>query len=205
MSTTSKRPPAASTLDEVLAPFHVAALDAMADTVVALTPDRRIVYVNPAWIAFGVANGGLQSADGEAVGRDLLLDTPLTLWPFYDRLLAAASATGEVRVHDYECSSPARHRTFRMLVHPCPSGALVIVHSLLRETPHDGDGYPPLDSLYRGADDMIVQCANCRRIRRPMTGTDASAQWDWVPAYVAQMPPRTSHALCVLCVQFYYS
>jgi hypothetical protein len=190
----------------VIAPFDIASLERMPATVVGLWPDRRIAYLNPAWQAFGRANGTRSSAEGGALGDVLLLATPLVLRPFYEELFAEATATGEAREHDYECSSPEQRRTFRMRVHPCASGALVIVHSLLRETPHAGDASPPLERLYRDAEGLIVQCSNCRRVRRARRNATESARatWDWVPEYVAHMPPQTSHAICTLCVQFYY-
>jgi hypothetical protein len=190
----------------LIAPFDIASLERMPATVVVLSPDGRIAYLNPAWHAFGVANGTRSSGAGGAIGDALLLATPPVLRPFYDELFADATATGEVREHDYECSSPEECRTFRMRVHPCASGVLVIVHSLLREAPHVGAAWPPLERLYRDEHGFVVQCANCRRVRRATRSVTepASATWDWVPEYVAHMPPQTSHAICMLCVQFYY-
>lgn len=198
--------PLADGFSSLIAPFEIALLERMPAPVVGLSPDGRIAHLNPAWHAFGVANGARSSGAGGDIGDALLHSTPPVLRPFYEELFADAIATGKVREHDYECSSPEQRRTFRMRVHPCASGALVIVHSLLREAPHAGNACPPLERLYRDARGLVVQCANCRRVRRatrPST-EPASATWDWVPEYVAHMPARTSHAICMLCAQFYY-
>jgi hypothetical protein len=91
-----------------------------------------------------------------------------------------------------------------MRIHPCPSGVLVITHSLVREIPHIEGAHEPLEALYRDADGMIVQCANCRRARRFAATTDRPATWDWVPEWVAHVPRATSHGLCLSCFQFHY-
>jgi hypothetical protein len=115
-----------------------------------------------------------------------------------------ARASGEVVEHDYECSSPTQRRVFRMRIHPCPSGGFVVVHSLLREAPPGDVACPPLDALYRDARGLVVQCANCRRVRQVAAQATPGAAWDWVPEYVARMPPQTSHAICRPCADFYY-
>lgn len=189
----------------LIAPFDISTLDAMSATAVGLWPDGRIAYLNPAWLRFGATNGAPSSAGTGGLGIDLRLAAPPVLQPFYAQLFAKAIATGEVQGHDYECSSPDVHRTFRMAVYPCATGALVIVHSLLREAPHADQAMPPLERLYRNEHGLIVQCSNCRRIRRPGADEEGRTTWDWVPAYVAQMPPKTSHGICPLCAQFYYS
>lgn len=161
--------------------------------------------MNPAWLAFAASNGAPEIAEHGSLGTDPLLVVPGVIRPFYDELFSRAFATGEVAEHDYECSSPETRRVFHMRIHPCPSGVLVITHSLVRESPHVARAYEPFETLYRDARGMIVQCANCRRIRRAAPATDSTATWDWVPSYVAQIPQRTSHGLCLACFDFYYS
>jgi hypothetical protein len=177
----------------------------MSAPAVGVWPDHRIAYLNPAWLRLGAANGAPSSAGTGALGVDLRLAAPPALRPFYTQLFAKATATREVQGHDYECSSPDLHRTFHMAVYPCATGALVIVHSLLREVPHPGRAMPPLEGLYRNERGVIVQCSNCRRIRRPGAEEEGRATWDWVPEYVAQMPRMTSHGICALCSEYYYS
>ena len=186
-------------------PFDLAVLDSIPATICGTWPDLRIAYVNPAWLAFAASNGAPELAQHGGLGTDLLRVVPTVTRPFYDEMFRRALATGEVTEHDYECSSPEMRRVFHMRVHPCPSGALVITHSLVRESPHLAEASEPLEALYRDAHGMIVQCVNCRRIRRSTSGTDSTATWDWVPEYIAHIPPRTSHGLCFPCFQFHYS
>lgn len=185
-------------------PFDLAVLDSMPAMICGAWPDLRLAYVNRAWLAFAASNGAPQLAEHGGLGTDLLLVLPTVLRPFYEEMFRRARATGEVSEHDYECSSPEKRRVFHMRVHPCSSGALVITHSLVREALHLAEACEPLEALYRDAQGMIVQCANCRRIRGAAADTDSTATWDWVPEYVAQIPPRTSHGLCFPCFQFHY-
>ncbi len=188
----------------LIAPFETAALDLLPATVCAVTPELRIAYVNPAWRAFGLSNGvaALEAID---VGVDVLAVTPEVLRPYYAELFARARQTRTPLEHDYECSSPELHRVFRMRVHPCSSGALVIVHSLLRQEAHPQAPASALADAYRDDRRIVVQCSNCRRVRRPDAHDAATAAWDWVPAFVEHIPPGTSHGICAVCAQYYYS
>jgi hypothetical protein len=179
-------------------------MDQMPAMVCALWPDLSVGYVNPAWNAFGRANGGSATGERSGLGASVLDVVPVALRPFYARLFARALETNAPVDHDYECSSPTRRRTFRMRVHPTVAGAMVVVHSLLREEAH-GDPHAAVEREYRSASGMIEQCAHCRRIRRATSPDTASADWDWVPAYVAKMPPRTSHGVCAVCLDYFYS
>jgi hypothetical protein len=87
-----------------------------------------------------------------------------------------------------------------MCVHPVRSApALLVVCSLRLEKPHDAQPGDPAQFRYRNQDRFIVMCSNCRRTRRP--GSDT---WDWVPDFVAHLPPLVSHGLCKLCLEYYY-
>lgn len=189
----------------LVVPFDVTVLDELPATVCAVSSDLRIAYVNPAWVTFGLANGAKSAEASCYLGSEVQLAVPDVLRPFYDSMYARALEQMEPVEHDYECSSPTQYRLFRMRIHPCRSGACVIVHSLRRETAHTAHASPPLEQLYRDERGFIVQCANCRRVHRPRTGDGTTAEWDWVPDYVAFMPPRTSHGICALCDAFYYS
>ncbi|MDB4946965.1 MAG: hypothetical protein JWP97_6499 [Labilithrix sp.] len=188
-------------LANLIAPFTRETLERMTATVCVVSADLRIAYVNPAWISFALANGASAALDGCGLDASILSVVPDSLRPFHEALLAQAARTGAVVEHDYECSSPSTRRIFRMAIHPCASGALVVVHSLTQETGH-GDGSSPDDATYRDTRGLILQCANCRRVLRPLAGSDP--QWDWVSAYVQRLPPRTSHGLCEPCSEFYY-
>jgi hypothetical protein len=186
----------------LIAPFRRETLERSTANVCGLWPDLRIAYVNPAWLAFGLANGAGADASA-ALDTSILSVVPGALRAHYEGMFARAQHTNAVVEHDYECSSPTVRRTFRMAVHPCASGALVVVHSLTRETPHLEPASPPGDALYRDARGLILQCSNCRRVRRSLE-PNVPESWDWVPDYVARVPARTSHGLCELCCDFYY-
>lgn len=189
---------------DLLAPFSASTLELLPAPACAVLPDLSIAYVNPAWTAFGLSNG-LTSPSTIAPGASVLAVTPASLRPFYARLFERARQTRDPVDHDYECSSPELHRVFRMRIHPCASGAFLIVHSLLRQEDHEPSATSSLEDAYRDARTIIVQCSNCRRVRRPGAVDEDTAEWDWVPAFVRRIPPQTSHGICGVCVQFYYS
>jgi len=45
---------------------------------------------------------------------------------------------------------------------------------------------------------LVVQCASCRHVRR--AGSEA---WDFVPQWIAQPWPNTSHGLCESCLPYW--
>ena len=202
----------------LVAPLEIEVLERMPASVCGLWPDLQIGYVNPAWVAFAHANGAPEVDWRSHLGTSMLDAVPATLRAFYESLFGRATATGVPVEHDYDCSNASHHRRYRMAIHACAGGARVVVHSLVHEKPHDVGAsvthltHEALDATYRDERGMISQCSNCRRIRRPSSclpqaqgaveGT--SPEWDWVPAYVERLPPRTSHAICEVCADFYY-
>lgn len=185
------------------APFVLQTLDSSVDAVCGVSPELTIEYVNHAWTAFMTSNGAAP-VETCGVGANLLAVTPSILRPFYQAIFRRATETAEPVEHDYECSSPDEFRVYRMRVHPCRSGAFVVVHSLIRSAQHTAEGCKPIEQLYRNDRNVIVQCSNCRRVRR-VAETVEKAAWDWVPAFVARMPTMTSHGICSICSDFYYA
>ena len=182
------------------APFVMETLEDSVDSICGVSADLRIEYVNAAWTAFMLTNGAVSPA-ACGVGANLLLVTPEVLRPFYENLFRRAAETFEPVEHDYECSSPLEFRVFRMRIHPCRSGSFVVVHALTRSAPHEADAAVGLEVQYTNDSDMIVQCSNCRRVRR---ASDATGAWDWGPEFVARMPAHTSHGICAICTDFYF-
>jgi MoaA/NifB/PqqE/SkfB family radical SAM enzyme len=73
----------------------------------------------------------------------------------------------------------------------------------LRETPArsvrpviDGDASP-----YRNPDGTVVQCAVCRRTRRP--GFSARPAWEFVPSLIRSRPAGLAFAFCEGCEGHY--
>jgi len=184
----------------MLAPFDAVTLDEDPSSICALTTELRISYVNRAWFRFATDNDA-SWADGDwGIGTLITNAIPAILRPFYDELFRVALERREIVEHDYECSTPTLRRYFRMRILPCESGALLCVHSPLRESSHVAPGNPALESRYRDGEGLILQCSNCRRVRC----VTEPVQWEWVPAYVAEPMPDTSHGLCAVCTDYYY-
>lgn len=128
------------------------------------------------------------------------------LRPFYEKLFSLApdadSALQPVS-HVYECSSPTTFRQFAMKVYALANGkGFVVINTLVDSRPHDNRTRVPQlpdRSLYETSDGMIVQCAHCRLVRR----ADQS-RWDWVPAWIEQVPSDTSHGVCEVCLEYYF-
>jgi hypothetical protein len=188
-----------------LAPFDVAALDAERATVCGLSEDLVILYVNPAWHRYARDNGASWREGEWSVGAQLMDAVPDVLRPFYRGLFARARAAPGPVEHEYDCSSPETLRRCRMRVYPCPSGALVVVHSMLPEVAREaGDetGADEVEADYRDDNGLIALCSHCRRVRRARTADEPV--WDWVPSFARHPPQGVSHSLCRTCVRYYY-
>jgi hypothetical protein len=193
--------PTDSELIALLAPFVREALDRDTSMICALTEEDRIAYVNPAWKRFGHENGGAR--DGTWGVGTLLRDVvPPVLRPFYDSLFATVRSTNAHAEYSYDCSSPTSPRLFHTRIFPTQRGGLLIVHSPSLEAAPSEPAKPAIEGLYRDANELVTQCANCRRMRRVGVSPE---QWDWVPEYAERMLPNTSHGLCAVCFAYYYA
>jgi hypothetical protein len=195
-------------LDALLHPFTTETLEQCADAVYAFDREGHLLYVNQAWGAFATANDGEPGISAHwDVGTDVFSAVPAPLQPFYRRLLAEAQHAGRdaaspVR-HAYECSSPSLYRRFQMTVYPLTGDrGFLVVNALLVEHPHDPEDRAPFPAsdAYRDAAGIVHQCCHCRRT----SNLAHPGRWDWVPAWVERLPPRTSHTLCEPCFAFYY-
>jgi len=192
----------------LLEPGTLDALETRRDTAYGLWPDLTLAYMNPAWFKFAEFNGGGESlADRWRVGRSTLDAVPKPLQAWYRSFLAEASTPGlKPAFHEYECSSPDVYRRYVMTVYPKHLGdlaGLLIIHSLRVEVAHPLTGRaaePPDMRAYVDRNGLIHQCMHCRRIR---TTADPSL-WHWVPDWVRQPMPQTSHDLCRICMHHYY-
>ena len=193
----------------LLAPhFRLDELDRHPATVFGLWPDARLAYFNEAWCAFAAANGGEPSVrHAWGLGARYLDAIAEPLRPFYADLLARTPDPGTSPhpvSHEYECSSATVFRKFSMQTYALADRAgFIVVNSLVVEAQHDPLVRPPQPAVlerYLDGRGVLVQCMHCRRVQR---GAKAVI-WDWVPDWVEQSPPRTSHGICPICFDYYY-
>ncbi len=167
-----------------------------------LDSDLRFVYCNPAWDKFAVENGGPQLAGGRVIGAELFSCVPPVLRVFYSGIFAQVRRSALVWRHVYECSSPERYRTFRMLIHVLASHWLLVTNSLVVERAHSHpvEADPGHPEIYANEHGLISMCAHCRCSQR----RDKPEQWDFVPAHFKLRPSTISHALCPVCRVYFY-
>lgn len=167
------------------------------DTNIAVIDDAgSILWVNAAWSRFALANGGASDLDDARSYFDAI--TP-PLRDFYRSAFANALATGDAFDHEYECSSPDKHRLYHLRALPVDARALLLEHSLVTEAAHDAPSHEAIEARYVSGDGTVLQCSHCRRIRAA-----AAHSWDWVKQWVVKPHPRTSHGICPSCVGFYW-
>jgi hypothetical protein len=182
--------------------ISLSSLDHSDDVVCALDNALCIVYCNPAWDRFAAQNGGTTCRSSKIIGTPLFQCISESLTRFFRTAFDVVLESGDPFEFDYECSSAQTYRIFRMRILPISGPAsLLLVHSLRVEKPHDRPSLPPDDARYRSPAGFIVMCCHCRRTKRV---AEAGA-WDWVPDYVAGVPPRVSTGMCSTCYAYFYS
>lgn len=189
----------------LLADYEFDALEAHAGPVYGIWSDFRLAYLNPGWFRFARDNGGHPAIEHDwPLERSLLDCVHGGVRRYVESALRGCIESGEVWQHDYECSSASVYRRYHQVVYPLGrrEGAL-IVNSLVIERPQDQVARPPQPadrSIYIDAHGMVTQCAHCRRVRHQQV----PERWDWVPEWVRQCPPSTTHTFCPTCLGFYY-
>ncbi len=192
----------------MLRDFSLVEIEDHSGSVYGLWPDLTLAYLSPSWFAFSQQNDGHPAiADDWGVGRSVLDAIPQVLSEFYAKLYADALTHNPAlrpATHTYECSSARQFRRFAMHLYPLRDAAgLLIVNSLLVEAPCDIAARPPHGpslEAYQDHTGTIRQCAHCRRIQR----VGEARRWDWVPEWVDTPPAAASHALCGICLDYYY-
>ncbi|HET9622940.1 MAG TPA: PAS domain-containing protein [Kofleriaceae bacterium] len=175
--------------------YRPEALDNVGSTLAAVDARGTILWVNQAWHQFARDNGG--QVDG---CRSYLDGMAEPLRSVYREILETVLATGEVFEQDYECSSATTIRRFRLRVLPFPPAGLLLEHTPVASHPAP-IGEPAIEALYLDENGYILQCSNCRRIRRPALPTES---WVWIRDWVAHLHPRMTHGLCTACAGYYY-
>jgi len=164
-----------------------------------LDADLRIVYCNPAWDQFALANQGEQAQSRFVIGSRITDFIPLGLMPFYERVFAEARRA--VVEFNYLCPSPELSRGFRVQVMPLrPEGGFAMIHSLqVEERSLCAPSANPA-AHYVHTNGFVRLCSHCRRACR----VDDAGQWDWVPAYLSQTRIKVTHGLCPVCLEYFY-
>ncbi len=168
-----------------------------------LSPELCITYVNDGWRRFARENGGVELATQLDRRQSVLAVMAAPLQSFYRAAFARVLAGGEAWTHTYECSSAQVFRKFSMRVEANPQGeGLVVIHSLVVERQLDRvAGDTPIAGDYTNLQGLVVQCANCRRVKR----SAPPQRWDWVPSFVAHASDyAVSHGVCSGCDALYY-
>ena len=185
-------------LPAFLSAFDLEALDRGHTTVVGLDQDLTIVWFNTAWERFAKDNDAADVLVRFGRGASYVGAIAGPLRGFYEAALSSALVTGKVFEQEYECSSPDTFRAYRMRALPVDGLGLLLEHSLLIDRPHEGSSMEAVEASYRQPSGLIVQCSNCRRVRRADGLT-----WDWIRPWVKSPPANTSHGMCTSCVSFY--
>ena len=175
--------------------FDEEALAHQPASICAVDPSGAIVWVNPAWRRFAIENGAPEVANAPSYYGGI--SEPLR--EDFVRAFETSLRTGTPFELDYECSSPEERRTFRLRALPIRSEGLLVEHARVATSIHPDEPHLPLDDRYADANGMILQCANCRRVRCVSSGA-----FDWVPAWVLTPRPQTSHGICPSCAGYYY-
>jgi hypothetical protein len=186
-------------LPSFLGRLTASALGAHPGTLAAVESDGTIAWVNDAWWRFAADNGAADLAHRFPVGSSYFEGIHGPLRDFFRQRFDAALRTGTPFTLEYECSSASTYRVFRMRALPFDGAGLLVDHGPIVERPHERVAFAEDEVRYRSEAGLVTQCANCRRVRR----TDGRS-WDWVPTWVKDSPPKTSHGLCAPCATFYW-
>jgi hypothetical protein len=182
--------------------YPITLVEADSTIVFCLDADLRITYCNQAWDRFAMANGGEHLCRPAPIGSSVLDHINGPDKQYFEKQYRRVMGQKEPWERDYECSSAEVYRRFRLRVIPMQKRpGLFVMNSLRVERVHESPVCAAIESGYRRPDGFIVMCASCRRTRRPLPGPH---MWDWVPAFVENFPPRTTHGVCLPCKELYY-
>lgn len=180
--------------------FDLSLLDRDGATLVAIDEHHTIRWFNQAWTKFARANDGKAVLERFSVGASYVDAIGAPLRDFYEAAFRTAVHSGKVFEHEYDCSSPELARVFHLRALPTRDRGLLIEHSLLVEQPLPPQEATPFQrTAYVGDNGLILQCANCRRVKRG----DGSA-WDWLPTFARRRDLDVSHGICPTCVAYYW-
>lgn len=189
----------------LLEPFDDIDMHRSPQVIYGMWADFRLAYLNSAWFQFSTANFGDPEIPAYwSLGRSLADTLPAELAPFYIQKFRECLKSGRHWSHDYECSSDEIYRKYHQTTYPLAGRGLLVVNSLRVELPRDSTDSAPASaaelSAYYDENRYVHQCCHCRRVQR----LDTARQWDFVPLFIRNPEPRTTHGLCAHCLNHYY-
>jgi hypothetical protein len=170
------------------------------DTICIVDNDLRLVGYNDAWINFANNNNGESALQQFPLGANISDAGEEPIKSYIEKAYRGALQNNKPFEHDYECSSPEKFRVFHQTAYPLiDSIGLVITNHLVQEKPHT-EKEVEFNNRFVNEHGIIIQCANCRKIRNPVNPSN----WYWVPSLVKSPLENISHSLCVPCLDHYY-
>ncbi len=175
-----------------------AQFDRIETAVCVLDTPLNIVYCNPAWDRFALANNGESGVGARICGTPLFRYVPRVLQYHFLKLFDRAREKHELVTAPYECNSPEVFRRFSMDISPIPDTPLLaVVHRLLAQSDIPYPAFGATDHDY-GVRELVVMCAQCRRTKRLHDNF-----WDWVPEFLRHPPGNVSYGICQECLLLY--
>lgn len=185
---------------QLLTGFDLLDLENHDGTVFGLWDDYTIAYFNKEWKSFAENNEGEPAISEKwGIGAQFFDSVPDVMKSFYMELFRKCRTQQRSVKHTYECSSPDVYRKFQQIIYPLNTEGYLIVNSLLIKEPHKTDLVTYASSHPAASQDIIHQCANCRKVRHQMLHN----RWDFIPQWINEAPAIVSHTLCPACEGFY--
>lgn len=185
--------------------FDLNTLEESKDIIYALSKGLKLIYYNPAWRIFAKENGADDEEFKEKyLDQHIVNSIPAPFKNYFVSKFNEVLKTGKVWHFDYECSSAETYRLFNQIAYPFKNRRGIIVVNRLRvELPMTKTirhSKKALEKFYLQETGFINQCCNCRCIE----SVGNKNEWDWVPEWVKQMHPKTSHTICPVCYDYYW-
>jgi len=176
------------------------------NSIFGLSKDLKLIYFNPSWIGFAEENDPSESLLkkhplGTSIEKSISGEE---IKSFYIQNYKNVLKTGKVWRHEYECSSPNESRIYHQGAYPLKNGeGLIIINTLVVKLSMDDvnrKSYKANKKQYLDSNGFINQCSNCRNSQR----ANQPEVWDWVPAWIEDMPENVSHTICPTCFDYYW-
>ena len=181
-------------------------LEKSSHSIYGLSKDLELIYINPGWIRFANENGGgISTLNEYPIGTSIINTMDESkIKAFYIENYTNVLKTGKVWNHKYECSSKDESRIFNQRTYRLKNGdGLIVINSLLVKLPMksiDRKAYQAVEENYLHTTGLITQCCNCKNTQRAKQPNI----WDWVPAWIKNIPSNMSHSICPICYDYYW-